>query len=117
MKVYLVRHGEVLNNVLKKYNTEDEDLTPVGINQANNLCEKLKDIDYDIIISSPLIRAKHTAKIINIKNKKIIIDEAIRERDVGNLGGKPLNVTNREEYWNYNSSIQYENSENIKVFF
>ena len=26
-------------------------------------------------------------------------------------------VTNREEYWNYNTTIQYGTSENIKVFF
>ena len=26
-------------------------------------------------------------------------------------------VTNREEYWNYNTTIQYGTSEKIKVFF
>ena len=44
----------------------NEDLTEKGIKQAEELREKIKTIDYDIIICSPLIRAKHTAKIIKV---------------------------------------------------
>lgn len=117
MRIYLVRHGEVPHNALKQYNTTDEDLKEVGIKQAEELRDKIKDMNFDIIISSPLIRAKHTANIINIKNNKIILDDRIRERSCGDLSGKPLEVTNREEYWNYNTTIQYGTSENIKVFF
>lgn len=117
MKVYIVRHGEVPHNALKQYNTTDEDLNELGIKQAEELRDKIKNIDVDLIISSPLIRAKHTANIININNKKIIFDDRIRERDVGDLSGKPLEVTDREEYWNYNTTLQYGTSENIKIFF
>ena len=73
MKVYIIRHGEVPHNALKQYNNENEDLTKKGIKQAEELREKIKTIDYDIVICSPLIRAKHTAKIINVKEKEIII--------------------------------------------
>ena len=59
MKVYIVRHGEVPHNALKQYNSVDEDLNEVGILQANALKEKIKDLNYDIIISSPLVRARH----------------------------------------------------------
>ena len=69
MKVYIVRHGEVLHNRLKQYNNQDEDLTKLGIKQAEEARKLLKNISYDLIISSPLVRAKHTAEIINIKNK------------------------------------------------
>lgn len=117
MKIYLVRHGEVLHNALKIYNNLDEDLNSKGINQAKDLKEKIFDIDYDVIICSPLIRAKHTADIINVKNKKIIIDNRISERNPGDLSGKSLEVTNREEYWNYYTKIQYGTSENIQEFF
>ena len=58
MKIYIVRHGEVPHNALKQYNNEDEDLNEKGISQAEALKDKIKDIDYDIIISSPLIRAR-----------------------------------------------------------
>ena len=117
MKVYIVRHGQVPHNALNQYNTSDEDLTDLGIKQAEELRNKIKDMNFDIIISSPLNRAKRTAEIININNKRIIYDDRIRERSCGNLSGKPLEVTNREEYWNYNTKIKYGTSENIKLFF
>ncbi len=117
MKVYIVRHGQVPHNALKQYNTTDEDLTELGIKQAEELRDKIKDMNFDVIISSPLIRAKHTANIININNHKIIFDDRIRERSCGDLSGKPLEVTNREEYWNYNTNLQYGTAENIKSFF
>lgn len=117
MKVYIVRHGQIPHNAMEQYNTNDEDLTDLGIEQAEELREKIKNMKFGIIISSPLNRAKHTAEIINVNNNKIIYDNRIRERSCGDLSGKPLKVTNREEYWNYNTTIQYGTSENIKVFF
>lgn len=117
MKVYIVRHGEVPHNALKQYNNENEDLNENGIRQANELKEKIKNINYEIIISSPLLRAKHTAQIINVNNKKILINDKLKERDPGDLSGKPLTVTNRDEYWNYNTTIRYGTSENIREFF
>lgn len=117
MKVYLIRHGEVNHNLYGLYNREDEDLNETGIKQAKKLKEKIKNIEYDTIISSPLLRAKHTAQIINVNNKKILINDKLKERDPGDLSGKPLTVTNRDEYWNYNTTIRYGTSENIREFF
>lgn len=117
MKVYIVRHGEVLHNALKIYNNENEDLNENGVKQAEELKYKIKDLEFDVIISSPLIRAKHTAEIINVKNKDILIDNRLEERNPGDLSGQPLEVTNREEYWNYYTEIQYGTSENIQKFF
>lgn len=117
MKIYLVRHGQVPHNASHQYNTKDEDLTAIGIKQALEVKEKIKSIDFDIIYSSPLIRAKHTAEIITDNSKSIIFDDRIRERSCGDLSGKPLEVTNRVEYWNYYTDIQYGTSENIQEFF
>jgi len=89
----------------------------LGIEQAKKLKEKIKNINFDIITCSPLNRAKHTAEIVNINNNEIIYDDRIKERSCGDLSGKPLEVTNRVEYWNYNTTIQYGTSENIKLFF
>lgn len=117
MKVYIVRHGQVPHNALKQYNTRDEDLNLVGVQEAEKLRDKIKNMNFDVIISSPLIRAKHTADIININNNEIIFDDRLKERNCGDLSGQPLGITNREEYWNYNTTIQYGTSENIKLFF
>ena len=105
------------HNALKQYNNQNEDLTKKGIKQAEELREKIKTINYDIVICSPLVRAKHTAKIINVKEKEMIIDNRLEERNPGSLSGQSLDVTNREEYWNYNTTIKYGTSEDIKLFF
>lgn len=117
MKIYLIRHGQVNHNLYKIYSNEDEDLNETGIKQAENLKDKIKNIQYDVIISSPLLRAKHTADIINIKKKDVIIDKRLKERDPGSLNGQPIDATDREEYWNYYSKIQYGTSENMEYLF
>lgn len=117
MEVYIVRHGEVPHNAFEIYNGEDEDLTDKGIMQALDLRDKLKDIKFDVVIASPLLRTIHTENILTYYDDSIITDDRLRERDCGDLSGKPLEVTNREEYWNYYTNIQYGTSENIKDFF
>ena len=42
MKIYLVRHGEVLHNILKIYSNENEDLNENGVMQAKELKSKIK---------------------------------------------------------------------------
>lgn len=116
MKIYLVRHGQVPHNASHQYNAKDEDLTEVGIKQALEVKEKIKDINFDVIYSSPLIRAKHTAQIIT-NNSNIVFDDRLKERSCGSLSGQPLEFTNRIEYWNYYTDIQYGTSENIQKFF
>lgn len=113
MKVYLVRHGKCDSNVLGIYNYRNEDLNDEGIKQAYTLKEKIQNIEFDAIFSSLLIRAKHTAEIINHQNLDIILDDRLRERETGDLEGKPLSITDREEYWNYYTNTNYGNEERI----
>ena len=113
MKIYLVRHGQCESNVIGRYNLIDEDINETGIKQAEDLREKIKDINYDIVISSPLVRTFHTADIINAKNKDIITDERLTERNPGSLEGKSINITDREEFWNYYTKVKYGTEERI----
>lgn len=117
MKIYLVRHGQCDSNLNKIYNYKNEDLNATGIKQANDLKEKIKDIKFDVIYSSPLLRAKHTAEILNIYNKEIVLDDRLIERDPGNLEGQPLEITDREEYWNLYTDIKYGTEERIDKLF
>lgn len=118
MKVYIVRHGQIPNNALKRHTNPYEDLTELGIKQAEELKEKIKDIKFDIIYVSPYLRAKHTADIINTNNIKMIIDERLSERSCGNLSGQPLEENeDRIDYWNYFSIKEHGTAENIKPFF
>lgn len=117
MKVYIVRHGEVPHNAMKYYSTADEDLTQLGIDQAEELRHKIKHIHFDIVISSPLLRATHTEYILTNYDDSLITDERLRERSCGTLSGWPLEVTDREEYWNYYGNIEDGIHENVKDFF
>ena len=105
------------HNLYRIYSRENEDLNETGIKQAEQLSNQIKDISYDIIITSPLLRAVHTADIININNKETITDERLKERDPGSLNGQSIEVTDREEYWNYFTKIQYGTSENMQDLF
>lgn len=91
--IYIIRHGETKYNVEKRYAGRiDVPLNENGIIQAKETREKLKNIKFDIVISSPLQRALETAKIIT--KEPILKDERIIERDNGDLQGKLIkNIT------------------------
>lgn len=85
--IYIVRHGQTDWNLEgRMQGHSDIPLNETGINQAKIIKEKLKDIQFDKVFSSPLKRAYQTAKIIT--NTEITIDERIIERDNGELEGK-----------------------------
>ena len=114
MKLYLIRHGQCESNVIGRFNYVNEDINEVGIKQAEDLREKIKDIDYDIIISSPLLRALHTAEIINVNNKEIITDDRLQERKHGSLEGVSCSLVDRDEQWNYYSEKRFGTAEMTK---
>lgn len=60
-------------------------LTDDGIKQAELASREVEKLDYDFIICSPLKRTKDTCRIINVKNKDVIEDDRIMERDCGEM--------------------------------
>ena len=92
MKIYLVRHGQTdynLKNLLQ--GSTDNPLNSTGREQAQQLADLLQDIPFEVIYSSPLKRALETAQIIREKNRghpPIVLDERLREIDMGDWEGK-----------------------------
>lgn len=87
MKIYIVRHGQTDYNINGRYGGRlDVALNENGINEAYKVKEKLKNIKFDKIYSSPLQRAYLTARIIS--DDEIITDDRIIERSNGDLEGK-----------------------------
>ena len=88
--IYIIRHGKTeLNksNVLQgrsNYPLNDE-----GIKQAEDAAQILKDVTFDYVFSSPLIRAVRTAEIV-VPNSSIQIDERLIEMDYGPYEGTDL---------------------------
>lgn len=80
--------------------------------------EKLLTEKIDIIISSPLKRAKKTAEIIaSGRDIPIIIDSDIQERCFGNFEGKTPEEFDFDGIWNYKLNQKYEDAENIEDLF
>ena len=45
MKVYIARHGQTITNSLKFHSLEDDVLTELGIKQAEELRDKIKNLE------------------------------------------------------------------------
>jgi probable phosphoglycerate mutase len=97
MKIYITRHGETMRNAEQRIlGRTDDPLSVKGRVQAAELAEKMKDVEIDLIFSSPLSRAKETADTIAaIKNMSVIVDDRLIETDFGDFEGRPRNL---EEY-------------------
>ena len=90
MKIYSTRHGETQWNLENRIvGITDLPLTDRGIEQAAALAEKVKNIrDIDIIISSPMKRARQTAQFTaDALGLSVITDERLREWDYGSFEG------------------------------
>ena len=88
MKLFLVRHGQTDWNVLKKkQGRTDVPLNETGREQARELRDKIKDLEFDVCIASPLSRAYETAKIITGGEREILTDERLVERCFGEFEG------------------------------
>ena len=90
MEIYVIRHGQTDWNVERRIQGHtDTLLNETGKSQALDLSKRLENIDFDLIISSPLTRASETAKAINFsRNLPIIYDDSLLERGFGKLEGK-----------------------------
>ena len=87
--IYVVRHGETEWNVKGLIQGQmDSPLTENGIKQAEQLSTELKDISFDEVFSSDLLRAKRTAEIITLeRNLAIQAIKALREQSYGRYEG------------------------------
>lgn len=118
MKFYYVRHAQTEWNLKQKMQGGDTEkpLNETGIKQAEETKNKLKDKDYDIVICSPMERAKQTAQIISDKDVKIIEDERLKERKLGVLEGNPITPECEKEIWDCSLNVNIENGESIGEF-
>ena len=108
MKIYVLRHGKTELNKQKILNGQiDEPLAAEGVTYV----QKIKiptTIKY--IYTSPLIRARQTAELINYNvHAKLSIIDNLREVNMGSLAGKAWrNMENGEELKIKHRSIQYD---------
>lgn len=92
-EICLVRHGQTDWNFQEIIQgREDIPLNEVGKRQASQSAEALKAEEWDMIVSSPLVRAHETAQVIahKVGIETIYLDERFVERNFGVASGKPV---------------------------
>lgn len=115
MKIYLLRHTETKMNeegkIQGKINTE---LSRKGMKEAEKIRDNLKDYDFDVCFSSPLIRAMQTAFTVVGDRVLILKDDRLIERDLGSYEGKDKKDNILDDYWDYNSNLSTNDVEPIR---
>jgi uncharacterized phosphatase len=111
-KLYFIRHGlSEMNKTGHFAGTIDTPLTEEGRAQAKKAANHAKDLNIDLIVSSPLSRARETAEIIaqeiGYPKENIIYSDLIIERHWGDLEGKPhITIEDLDEVPNAETSDQ-----------
>lgn len=98
-RLYLVRHGQTSWNLEgRTQGNKDSNLTPLGLEQAELLGQRLSKVQLDAIYCSPLKRAYSTAQVIaNMQNLDCILDNRLMEMSFGEWEG----LTHAEIEQNY----------------
>ncbi len=91
---YIARHGETefnLKGILQGH--VDSPLTERGKEQARQLGEKLADIKFDLVFTSDLFRAQHTAEIALVDTQLTVnTTNLLRELTFGRFDNQPVEV-------------------------
>lgn len=97
-QIYVIRHGQSVANAQRILAGHRESpLSALGEKQARDAAKVAESYDFDIVVSSPMSRALHTAEIIAEhlgfdKNLIVTIPE-LAERDFGDIEGKNYDDT------------------------
>ncbi len=99
MKLYIIRHGETpWNKELRLQGQTDIPLNEKGRALAAKAADGMRNLPFDLAISSPLGRAMETAKIVlNGRNIPFLTDARIQEIGFGVMEGKNIRKDVSEE--------------------
>ena len=93
-ELWLARHGDTAWTVSRQHTSRtDLELNEDGVAAARALAPKLAAVEFDVVLSSPLRRARQTAELAGFEPK---IDERLREFDYGEYEGRTTDDIHRE---------------------
>ena len=118
MNLYVVRHGQTnLNLEHRLQGRIGLPLNETGIQQAQELQKKLKDVKFDVAYSSPQERAIQTVSIVSGINKdEIILDERLQPCDMGEADNKVIDENLHFEFGLLPVRSEYRGVENPDDF-
>lgn len=115
--LYVIRHGQTDWNVLNKVQGQaDIPLNEKGLEQADTLKLNLQTLSFTTVVSSPLLRAQETAKIICDSKFPLLLDNRMIERNFGEFEGLSKTDFDILSFWNYEKNVHYKKAENIQDF-
>lgn len=81
-RTLLLRHGQTAHSVERRFSgtAGDPPLTATGRAQARAAAGMLRGTAYEVVVSSPLRRARQTAEALG---REVVLDEGFRETDFG----------------------------------
>ena len=87
-RIYVIRHGETEWSAAGKHTSHtDIALTARGENQSRALAERLSEIVFDAVLTSPRQRARQTCKIAGVL-PQAIIEPDLAEWEYGDYEGR-----------------------------
>ena len=131
--LYLVRHGETewnTQDILQGHH--DSALTERGLQQARELVERFRDVEFAAIFSSDVTRAQRTAELIALERRMAVgTSKLLRERNWGRYDGvkaqryreecreliERYNALSREQRWSFKFFEDIESFEEIFTRF
>lgn len=117
MLLYVVRHGQTLWNLENRcQGISDIPLTQLGIDEAKELYPLVKDLNIDVVISSPLSRAIDTAKLLVNNELPINVDDRIIERDWGMNEGMKVDEVDHFDCWDVILNTNVQGIERVQDF-
>lgn len=106
LTLFITRHGETIWNTQKRMQGwSDSELTESGVKSAVALGERIKEIGFTAIYSSPSKRTQLTAYLIKgNRDIPIIFDENLREINLGDWEGHTISFIEQkypEEHYSF----------------
>lgn len=118
MEITLVRNGQTEEEFLNKIEGRKNNLmNDTGRRQCQNLRMKIKDKNYDLCYTSPLVKCVETAFILIGDRVQIIRDSRLIDRDMGELEGKNIEEYNKYKFWDFDLNKNDYQVEPIKNLF
>jgi broad specificity phosphatase PhoE len=115
MVIGLVRHGQTDGNAKGEFmGRNNQGLNASGRNQCKWIKSEVNKTEYDLCISSPLLRTFETAMILVGDTTLILKDDRLIERGLGDLEGKSYDLYDTKKYWDYNLNSNDEGIESIQ---
>jgi broad specificity phosphatase PhoE len=121
-RITSIRHGQTVYNLERRYaGSIDVPLNEKGIEDAKNAAIRLRDYDFDIVITSKLRRAIQTADLLTAgRNIQIIQNELCNERNYGKMQGlnyiEVEDITPRILYFKLNNDFHSLNPPSGETF-